>query len=280
MSLRFARRVTSGQPVEMSKRVPGSNIEWQMWGRKDPLFGTVPCAGSEQTGESPWNDKDYYETGESGWRDFQAHWRRYGVDKRSCLEIGCGAGRITMPLAKFFHSTVAVDVSEDMIAYARRHITDPSVAFRVVDGVSLPGDDNSVAAVFSAHVFLHFDSLSHATDYFREISRVLTAGGTMMIQVPIFEWHPSAPRAVKTMVRLKKDIGDMRAWVKRQLITRGLGNPGVMRNLVYPMSYFYDTLPGLGFTDIEISVFVAGNRGTVLAFVFARKQAEPGKSVS
>ena len=97
-----------------SKWVPESNIEWKKWGEKDPLWGAASCPGKERDGTDPWTDEEFYELGEADWQDFIAHWRKYGVDNRSCLEIGCGAGRITLHLAKHFQNTYAVDVSEGM----------------------------------------------------------------------------------------------------------------------------------------------------------------------
>jgi hypothetical protein len=40
--------------------------------------------------------------GESDWQDFLRHWKQYGIDHWACLEIECGAGRITKQLATCF----------------------------------------------------------------------------------------------------------------------------------------------------------------------------------
>ena len=153
----------------------------------------------ERGGSSPWTDQEFYELGQSDWDGFAEHWERYGVDRESCLEIGCGAGRITMQLARYFNQVYAVDVSEQMIDYARRNIARSSVAFHLSNGVDIPLADQSVLSVFSTHVFQHFDSLSLADSYFAEIARTLKPGGTLMIHLPIYRrsaanW-PSGPRA-------------------------------------------------------------------------------------
>ena len=93
-----------------------------------------------------------------------------------------------MQLAKYFKVVHAVDVSEGMIAYARKHVNSSAVYFHLTDGVEIPLPDHSVSAIFTCHVFQHFNSIGHATKYLKEISRVLQPGGSMMIHLPIYAW--------------------------------------------------------------------------------------------
>ncbi|GAG35143.1 unnamed protein product [marine sediment metagenome] len=45
----------------------------------------------------------------------------------------------------------------------------------------------------------------------------------------------------------------------------------IMKGLRYPMDFFYDVLPELGFDDIEISVFTTKSNQAPHSFVLARK---------
>ncbi len=254
----------------MSK--PGSNIEWRKWGEVDPLFGVASWAGKERGGEDPWTDEAFFTLGRSDWQDFFDHWQRYGLDPTACLEIGCGAGRITMHLAKAFETTHAVDISPEMIAYARRHISDPTVHFYVSDGVTLPLASQSVSAVFSTHVFQHFDTLAQATNYFAEIARVLAPGGSLMIHLPIHHW-PSMSSVFNILYGTRKALGTLKARIKRQLIRWGLSRP-MMRGLSYPRAYLFTTLPRLGFENIEIAVFAAKSNNSPHPFVLAHRREE------
>src|SRR6266849_3636698 len=105
-----------------------SNIEWRTWGKTDPLWGVAACEGKRRNGASPWTDPEFYELGAGDWKDYSRHWEQYGVDRRSCVEIGCGAGRMTQQLAGFFGSVHAFDVSPEMVEYARSHSA-PGVEF-------------------------------------------------------------------------------------------------------------------------------------------------------
>jgi len=249
---------------------PSSNKEWKQWGATDPLYGVASWEGREKDGENPWTDEEFYQLGESDWSDFRKHWEQYGVDRTSCTEIGCGAGRMTKQLATFFGEVHALDVSPDMIEYARKRLENPAIHFHVSNGSEIPLENRSVSAVFSTHVFQHFDSLADAERYLGEVARVLKPGGTVMIHLPIYKW-PGTGRAFRPIYRLQQLVQDVKARAKRFLMRYGLAKP-IMRSLIYPVRFFYDVLPGLGFDDIEISIFVTKSNKAQHPFVFATKK--------
>jgi ubiquinone/menaquinone biosynthesis C-methylase UbiE len=247
-----------------------SNKEWKKWGEIDPLFGVASWQDKGLGGSAPWTDQEFYQLGESDWDDFAGHWEMYGVGRESCLEIGCGAGRITMQLAQYFKHVHAIDVSEKMIEYARRNISSSSVTFHLSNGVDIPLADQSVLSVFSTHVFQHFDSLSVADSYFAEIARTLKPGGTLMIHLPVYGW-PSKSIALRVNYAALKMIGDIRARGRRLLMQFGFARP-FMRGLSYPIEYLYNVLPSHGFEDVELAVFAAMSNNGLHSFVFARKR--------
>jgi SAM-dependent methyltransferase len=248
-----------------------SNKEWKKWGEIDPLFGVASWQNKQRGGSSPWTDEQFYQLGESDWEGFARHWEMYGVNRENCLEIGCGAGRITMQLAQYFKDVQAIDVSEEMIEYARRNISGSSVTFHLSSGIDIPLADQSVISVFSTHVFQHFDSLSVADCYFSEIARTLRPGGTIMIHVPVYAW-PSESLLLRVSYAAQKAMGDLRARGKRLLMHYDVVRP-FMRGLSYPMEYLFEALPSHGFGDIELAVFAARGNNDPHSFVFARKSA-------
>jgi 2-polyprenyl-3-methyl-5-hydroxy-6-metoxy-1,4-benzoquinol methylase len=114
-----------------------SNQEWIQWGARDPLFGVAAWPGHERGGSKAWTDENFYELGRSDWADFIARWVSYGIDKSSCVEIGSGAGRLTRHMAMTFGHVHAVDVSEDMLDYAKKNIDAENVSFAVTNGRDL-----------------------------------------------------------------------------------------------------------------------------------------------
>ncbi len=100
------------------------------------------------------------------------------------LEIDCGVGRLTRPMAERAGEIVAVDVSAEMLGLARRHNTDvANITWVLGDGASLAGiDDGSVDACISHVVFQHLPDPGITLGYVREMGRVLRPGGWSAFQ--------------------------------------------------------------------------------------------------
>jgi ubiquinone/menaquinone biosynthesis C-methylase UbiE len=241
---------------------PASNIEWRKWGKDDPLYGVSTTANRSRNGSNPWTLPEFYEYGAVNWAEYYPQWRQYGINGDSCLEIGCGAGRISRALMNCFGTVYAIDISPDMLDLARSNVTGPT--FLLSDGTTLPVANNSVTAVFSCQVFQHFDSRDIALAYFREIYRVLHADGTCMIQLPI---------AVLPLRRIMPMMGTLQdrlwrateAWVrlkanaKRWLIDHRNHRPFYLM-VQYEPDWLLANLSKIGFRDIEIRLFpITGN---------------------
>lgn len=243
-----------------------SNTEWKQWGRDDALWGVASWTNKQKGGASPWTEEEFYSLGESDWRDFWGHWQQYGVNGESCLEIGCGAGRITRQLARSFEHVFAVDVSEDMIRCARQ-VVGANVEFSVIDGIYLPQPDCSVKAIFSTHVLQHLDSVDIGFSYFREFFRVLDVGGTLMIHLPLYQFPSGGgiEGPMRMFYAFYRQLGNIRADVKRRLGRK------IMRGTPYPIRSLYDFLADLGFKNVEFRIFLTRINGAPHPFVFAAK---------
>src|SRR5438132_1823888 len=81
---------------------------------------------------------------------------RLDADPRggTCVEVGCGPGRMTRHLADRFDRVVAVDVSPEMLALARGYVTAPNVEFVLVPGSTLQGADDGVADAVVCYLVL------------------------------------------------------------------------------------------------------------------------------
>jgi len=241
-----------------------SNAEWEQWGESDPFWGVASWAGRERGGENPWTPGEFYELGRSDWADFRRHWQSYGIAPGVCIEIGCGAGRLTKHVAGDFQQVIAVDVAQGMLATAREHVTEPNVDFRLGNGLVVPADSDTADGVFSSHVFQHFENLTLARDNFREIARVLVPGGTAMIHLPVY-----LPPAHVPMLEQTVDLG-RRVSVVRARYKRRRGKP-LMRGLQYSWDWLRRELPAVGLEDVELSIFAVGSNADPHPFVLARK---------
>jgi SAM-dependent methyltransferase len=252
-----------------------TNRDWEAWGKVDPLYGVASIPGRAKTESGAWTASEFLELGERDWNLFRPQWEQYGVSRESCLEIGCGAGRITSHLARDFELVHAVDVSADMVRLARLHVDSDRVTFHVTDGVHLPIGDGTVASAFSTHVFQHFASTSDAAACFRELHRVMRTGGTLMIHLPIIVWPHGR------LARIHELVDGVETWIRRGVIWtgrfaygRGLRKTPVMDMTSYDVDWLSQGLVELGFRDIEIRVvFADSEMGRKHPFLFARKAA-------
>ena len=251
----------------MNKVELKSNTEWKQWGREDPLWAVSTWKNKHKDSDSPWTEEEFYALGESDFLDFWRHWRNYGVNLDSCLEIGCGAGRLTRPLATTFKQVYAVDVSEDMIDLARKAVGS-NVQFSVIDGLHLPYADGSTMGIFSALVLQHVDSVEIGFAYFREFFRVLDAGGTLMIQLPVYQFPFHSKRIrdlMETVHAVVRHLGGIRADMKRRAGIK------LMRMTPYSIESLSDHLSEIGFKNLEFSLFSTRSSGDLYTFVFASK---------
>ena len=110
---------------------------------------------------------------ERGRSELQGMFERLGADPRggTCVEVGCGPGRMTAALAERFDHVVAVDVSPAMVERARASVPDPNVDFRVVSGERLDGVESGVADALVCYLVLqHLPSRETVLAYIAEFA--------------------------------------------------------------------------------------------------------------
>jgi ubiquinone/menaquinone biosynthesis C-methylase UbiE len=154
-----------------------------------------------------------------------------------------------------------------MIDYARKAVG-PNVQFSVIDGLHLPQLDCSVKAVFSAFVLQHLDDVETGLSYFREFFRVLETGGTLMIQLPLYQfpYRSKSMQALSQSVQaFTRQLGNIRADWKRRVGVK------IMRVTQYPIKPLYDSLAAIGFKEIQFRSFSMKSNGDLHSFVFATK---------
>lgn len=113
------------------------------------------------------------------------------------LDMGCGTGRFTIPLAQKARKVTGLDLSAAMIAKAREKAEQAglNVDFRESDMENMPFEDNSFDAIVCMLALMHIP-LESRQKVFLEASRVLKPGGSMVISVKnaIFERLSRADR--------------------------------------------------------------------------------------
>jgi len=100
------------------------------------------------------------------------------------LEIGCGAGRMTRPLAEIFGHVHAVDVSGEMLARARARLAHiENVSWTHTNGVDLAAlGDAQLDFALSYIVFQHIPDIEVIRGYIREVAVRLKPGALFKFQ--------------------------------------------------------------------------------------------------
>jgi SAM-dependent methyltransferase len=152
----------------------------------------------------------------------------------TCLEVGCGPGRMTGALAERFHQVIALDVSPAMLEQAGSNVTAPNVRFQLVSGERLDGVADGIADTLVCYLVLqHLPDAGVVRSYLREFARALGAGGEAYVQVPVLEgWVGRARRALRTpLVRLARRPHHGAAFrgyrLTRPELERALGDAGL-----------------------------------------------------
>ncbi|MGI8906611.1 MAG: class I SAM-dependent methyltransferase [Candidatus Sumerlaeaceae bacterium] len=250
-----------------------SLLEWERWGKADPMYGVATVRGREFDGPQPWTVDDFYRMGEDEVRTFLDMWQQYlgKAPSGDLAEIGCGAGRLTRSLAARFEQVFATDISTGMLEAAREHMPS-NVVLRKGDGLTLPFESRSVDAGFSYIVFQHFDGRAMIEQYVKELARVLRPGGTVMLHVP----------AVEPVQRFRQIVGlfGLRRRITQFLTSRGsFPSPRqrffvTMNYRMYNVSKIQAILKRNGFTRLRtIQMPGSDRRGT---FHFGRFEVPVG----
>lgn len=92
------------------------------------------------------------------------------------LDVACGTGDMAVELLKRGCSVTGIDLSEEMLAIARRKTSE--AGFQLANAEALPFDDASFDAVTSAFGIRNF---VHLDKGLAEMARVLKLGGRMVI---------------------------------------------------------------------------------------------------
>jgi len=225
----------------------------------------VTWRGREKGGPHPLSAEELLESGRQDCREIIRHWDDYGrVPTGTCIEIGCGPGRMTSALLDYFDRVFAVDVSPDQLEMARR-LLGPAVSrvdLRLVDEPRLDVADGSCAGMLSTKVFQHLSEYDAIVRYLRETWRALAPGSSICVHIPV----PGADR------------GDIDPWPLRtrksiqNRISRALGYRRLMEYNRYPASHVVSTLKEIGYTDIELRIFPLGRAELRDSFFLARKR--------
>lgn len=232
--------------------------DWKIIGKKDPYFGVLTDPRFHKRNLTDQVRSDFFNSGDS---EIDALFDRIraifgGFNPRSALDFGCGVGRLTRPLAQLCGDAVGVDVSEGMLAEARKH--------------------NRTSAVFMDHIpartfdwVVSYIVLQHVTPdrgyaLIGDLLKAVGPGGGISLHVTFARTAPHATDAGTRLV-----IGDGKVWPAGDTADIARVPAGIMIMHDYDLGRVIGLFYAHGFTSLHLDQTDHG--GAIGAVIHARR---------
>jgi SAM-dependent methyltransferase len=149
----------------------------------------------------PWVVSKYSKVGL--WPSEQVLCEEFWEPKGRILDLGCGAGRTTVPLAQDGYRVVGIDLAKPMVDQARRsaELLDRKCMLGVGDATALPFSDNSfVGILFSYNGIELVPKQTGKRRVLEEALRILQPGGHLIFTTHAFEaFNKYAPARIQRL---------------------------------------------------------------------------------
>jgi SAM-dependent methyltransferase len=150
-------------------------VGWERLAQRDSQYYIDPTVGRD-------TDPDEFREGGRAVVDWAVAWGGEPDMRGRALEIGCGVGRDTIHLARYFEHVDGVDIAPTMILAAQGRGLPGNVRLHLVSGCDLAAlPDSAFAFAFSHLVFQHIESDDQLGQYLRQIAGKLKPGGIAVL---------------------------------------------------------------------------------------------------
>ncbi len=135
-----------------------------------------------------WKESEFFGEGqkEAGWIIYKT--KEFGLPKSRgrSLDFGCGVGRVTRYLGKYFKESIGIDISEEMIKNAK----ELNKKYKNCKFILNKRDDlrifpeNYFDLVYSNLVLQHISNKKRIKKYIEEFFRITKKRGLIIFQIP------------------------------------------------------------------------------------------------
>ncbi len=172
----------------MVERIEG---EFLYLGQHEPHW-SVLTSDRYKADQIDQNEAEFFASGEQSVNEFLLAASRTGLDLsgfRSCFELGCGVGRLTLWLARHFDQVIGGDISESHLEHARAAASragQGNISFRLLNQIARYKDLPRFDVFFSLIVLQHNPPplMAHLLDV---ILTQLAPGGIAYFQIPTYK---------------------------------------------------------------------------------------------
>ena len=178
-------------PEKLAQLLAKTSAQWQHLGETEPHWSVLTNDSYFQE-NFHMNREAFYASGEAELKMLDATLARAGVSQaglKRCIDLGCGVGRVTAPLAARFAEVLAVDISAAHLRVAEEHLRAEGIAnveFRHLDSIEGVARLGEYDVLYSRFVLQHNPSPVVAL-LLRELLAQLRPGGVALIQLPTYK---------------------------------------------------------------------------------------------
>ncbi|OYU32034.1 MAG: methyltransferase type 12 [Comamonadaceae bacterium PBBC2] len=187
-----AMRVELNAPAEKLQALfSKTSHQWHHLGETEPHWSVLTNDSYFQD-TFHMNRDAFYASGKSEVAMFEATLMRAGVQSsrlKRCLELGCGVGRVTAPLASRFAEVVGVDISAAHLRVAQEHFAAQGIGnvqckhLDSVDGVAALGNFD----LLYSRIVLQHNPPPVMQHLLADLLDQLNPGGVAFFQVPTYK---------------------------------------------------------------------------------------------
>lgn len=245
-----------------------SNASWERFGKHDPYFGVWTEDRMRNAGASGPERDEFFASGGEHLQDVFSQIRSSLAPTfapRRALDIGCGVGRVAIPLARLCDEVVGADISLGMLDEARRNCEAAEVT-----NVTLIESDDNLSRATGEFDFIHsFIVLQHippsrGEQIIQAIAGKLADDGVGAVHVLFASKRPRWHLALKTARRRVPFVNPLINALRGQAPTY----PLIQMNQ-YNMNRLFELLWDNGFTRV-VCTFI-NHDGYLGVMIYFRK---------
>ena len=197
-----------------------------------------------------------------------------GNNHKQVLELGCGTGIFTKEIVKTNNKIIAIDISKDLLAKAKKKVCSKNVTFKLEDAQKTSFKNNYFDYVIGSSVFHHLN----VDLAIKEIKRILKPGGKFIFTEPnMLNPQIAIERNIPFMRKLFNNSPNETAFIrwnlKKKLIKAGFthvqlkpfdflhpATPAFLINPIIQISKTFEATPLL--KEIAGSLIISGEKET------------------
>ena len=239
---------------------------WEQYGKDNPYFGVLSDERFRGASLSESALRDFYASGEEYVQETLAVCQRHfaAPARAKALDFGCGVGRLTIPLARYFESVTGIDVSQAMLDEARTSCKTLGVGnVRFCQNLAELAHEEGTFSFINSFIVLQHIEPTRGLNFIAAMLRLLGKGGHGAIHMTYAREKDRAnlgirPFGSKAIQAMRRPLSAL----QRMLMRR---DPEMQMN-AYPLNEVLFRLQDAGVQEVHTRFTDHGGHWGVLLF--------------